>query len=71
MMTRERIIRTFAGGLATLGLALGWWVHPYFYLVTAFVGLNLFQSGITGFCGLDLILKRAGVGCSSEAQPST
>jgi len=30
-----------------ISLALGFFFNPYFYLFTAFVGINLFQSGIT------------------------
>ena len=38
------------------GLALGWWVHPAWFLFTAFVGVNLLQSSFTGFCPLERIL---------------
>jgi hypothetical protein len=49
-------------GLFILGsLALGTWVHPYWYFFTAFVGLNLFQYGFTKFCPMATILKKVGV----------
>ena len=44
-MTVERTLRLIAGAFVMLSLALGYWVSPYWYLFTAFVGLNLFQSG--------------------------
>jgi hypothetical protein len=44
-----------------VSLALGYWVHPGFFLFTAFVGFNLLQSSFTGICPLEGILKRAGV----------
>lgn len=58
----EMIIRRFAGIFVLASLALGWWVDPLWFLFTAFVGLNLFQSSITGFCPLEKVLRKAGVG---------
>ena len=54
-------IHVIAGALILASLALGTWVHPYWYLFTAFVGVNLFQYGFTRFCPMALILKKAGV----------
>ena len=45
-MTVERGLRLMAGAFILLSLALGYWISPYWYLFTAFVGLNLFQSGL-------------------------
>ncbi len=51
----------------TLSVALGYWVHPAFFLFTAFVGLNLFQSGLTNWCPMVSILKACGVkSCAEE-----
>ena len=61
-MTRENIVRMVAGVFVLLSLSLGWFVSPYWFLFTAFVGLNLFQSSMTHFCPLEIILKRAGIG---------
>ena len=60
-MTTERYVRMAAGAFVALSLALGYWVHPGWFLFTAFVGLNLFQSAFTGFCPLESILRRRGV----------
>jgi hypothetical protein len=65
-MNSERIVRIVAGTFVMLSLALGVQSSPifvsnYFLLFTAFVGFNLFQSGITRFCPLDSILARLGV----------
>lgn len=54
----ERIVRRVAGSFVLASLALGWFVHPGFYLATAFVGANLLQSSFTGFCPLEKILER-------------
>lgn len=62
-MTTEKLIRIFAGAFILVSLALGVLVNLHFLWITAFVGANLFQSGFTGFCPLELILKRCGV-CS-------
>lgn len=49
-------------GIFILGsLALGAWVHPYWYLFTAFVGVNLFQYGLSKFCPMAVVLKKLGV----------
>ena len=52
---------TFAGCVVLLGLALGWLVNPYWYLLTAFAGLNMFQASITGFCPAAMVFKKLGV----------
>ena len=49
-MNVERYLRMIAGAFLLLSLGLGYWVSPYWYLFTAFVGLNLFQSAFTGWC---------------------
>ena len=64
-MCNDQIIRRFAGFFVLLSLALGYWVHPAFFLFTAFVGANLFQSSFTAFCPLERILGRVGFpGCA-------
>lgn len=60
-MTVERYLRLIAGFFIMLSVALGYWVSPWFYLFTAFVGLNLFQSAFTNWCPMMAILRRAGV----------
>jgi hypothetical protein len=60
-MNVERGLRLIAGTFVLASLALGHWVSPYWYLFTAFVGLNLLQSGLTNWCLMMTILRRAGV----------
>ena len=60
-MTLERYIRLIAGTFVLVSLALGTWVSPYWYLFTAFVGLNLFQSALTKWCLMEDILRKLGV----------
>ncbi len=70
-MTTERYVRVFAGLFILASLALGLDASPifvsrWFLAFTAFVGLNLFQSGLTRFCPLELILRAAGVKSAEE-----
>jgi hypothetical protein len=60
-MTVERYLRMIAGLFVVLSLALGYWVNPYWYLLTAFVGLNLFQSAFSNWCPMMSILRKAGI----------
>jgi Protein of unknown function (DUF2892) len=60
-MTVERYLRMIAGAFVVASLALGYWVSPYWFLFTAFVGLNLFQSAFSNWCPMISILRKAGV----------
>jgi len=60
-MVVNDFIHVIAGMFILITLALGTWVHPYWYFGTAFVGANLFQFGFTKFCPLATILKKLGV----------
>jgi len=60
-MNVERYLRLIAGAFVMMSVALGYWVHPAWFLFTAFVGLNLFQSAFTGWCPMMTILRKAGV----------
>lgn len=60
-MTVERYLRSIAGAFVLATLALGHWVSPYWYLFTAFVGLNLLQSAFTNWCPMMTILRKCGV----------
>ncbi len=65
-MTTHRIVRIVAGFFVLLSLSLGAEASPlyhssYWLWFTAFVGANLFQSGFSQFCPLELVLKKLGV----------
>jgi hypothetical protein len=60
-VTVDRALRMIAGAFVVLSLALGYWVSPYWYLFTAFVGLNLSQSAFTNWCPMMTILQKAGL----------
>ncbi len=59
------LIRRVAGVFILVSLALGYWVSPWFFLLTAFVGLNLFQSSLTRWCPMEGWLATA---CGGRAE---
>ena len=70
-MTTERMIRIIAGSFVLISLALGapaspFYASSYWLWFTAFVGANLFQSGFTRFCLVEILLKRLGVRSGAE-----
>ncbi len=70
-MTIERALRGLAGFFVLGSLALGYWVHPGWYLLTAFVGLNLFQSAFSNTCPAMLVFRRLGLPeCAHSAAPA-
>ena len=60
-MNLERALRLIAGILIMVSLALGYFVNSNWYFFTAFVGLNLFQSGLTNWCPMMMILRKLGL----------
>lgn len=60
-MTVDRIVHLVAGFMVLLSIALSHFVHPYWIALGVFVGINLFQSGLTSFCPLASILRKTGV----------
>ena len=61
-MKPENAIRILAGSLVLASLALAHWVDPRWLWLAVFVGANLVQSALTGFCPAEIILRNAGVG---------
>jgi hypothetical protein len=60
MMSLENQIRLIAGTVVLVSLALGWWMSPWWLLMTAFVGLNLIQSSFTRWCPMEDLLIKVG-----------
>ena len=52
------IVRRIAGTFVLVSLALGHWVSPWFFLFTAFVGLNLLQSSFTRWCPVEGVFEK-------------
>jgi len=60
-MTINESLRAIAGTFVLLSVALGWFVSPYWFLFTAFVGLNLVQSAFTKWCPMIALLRKVGL----------
>ncbi len=60
-MTVNDTVRLVAGFFVLLSVALGHLVSPYWFLFTAFVGLNLLQSAFTNWCPMMTFLRKLGV----------
>jgi hypothetical protein len=65
-MSIDKAVLSFAGVMVLASAILVWLVSPWWLLLTAFVGANLLQAGITGLCPAALIFKRLGLkpGCA-------
>jgi len=67
-MNIDRAVFAFAGIIVLASLTLGHFVSPYWLLLTAFAGLNMFQAAFTGFCPAAIIFKAVGIksGCAFQ-----
>ncbi len=65
-MNIDQTVFAIAGIMILSGLAVGSWLHPFGFLLTAFVGLNMFQAAFSGFCPLAKGLGKMGLppGCA-------
>lgn len=60
-MNIDRLVLATAGSLIVLSVLLGILVHPYWYALAAFLGADLAQASVTGYCPLAAMLRRLGV----------
>ena len=60
-MNVEQSLRLIAGAFVAASVLLGMYVNANFFWFTLFVGLNLFQSGFTGWCPMMALLRKVGV----------
>ncbi len=61
VMNIDKAVLAFAGFVVLLGLALGWLVNSYWFLLTAFAGLNMIQAAFTGFCPAAMVFRKLGL----------
>jgi hypothetical protein len=59
-MSVDRAVLRFAGFMVLLSVAFGYFVSPYWYWLTVFVGANLVQSSFSGFCPAAIVFKKLG-----------
>ena len=70
-MTVERALRLMAGFFVLISVALGYWASPYWLLFTAFVGLNLLQSGFTNWCPAMWLFRKLGLRQAPDSAAAT
>ena len=65
-MSIDRAVMAFAGFMILLSVALTYWISPWFVLLTLFVGVNMLQGSVTGFCPAAMIFRALGAkaGCA-------
>ncbi|HXE78557.1 MAG TPA: DUF2892 domain-containing protein [Rhodanobacter sp.] len=68
-MSIERTVLAFAGAMILISLGLAHFVSPAWLWLTAFVGLNLFQSAFSGFCPLAIMLRKLGLKPACAIKP--
>jgi hypothetical protein len=61
-MKLEQAIRILAGTLVLISVSLAHWVSQWWLLLAVFVGVNLIQSALTGFCPAEKIFRELGIG---------
>jgi hypothetical protein len=66
-MSLDRAVMAFAGVMILASIALTQFVSPLFWLLTAFVGVNLLQSAFTGFCPAAMAMRKLGIGRGQPA----
>lgn len=59
-MSVDRMVMAFAGLVVLISVALSQFVHPAWMWLTVFVGANLLQASVTGFCPAAMIFKAFG-----------
>jgi len=62
----KRTMRLFAGSMITSSLILAYFISPYWYLLTLFVGVNMMQSAFSRWCLAEQIIKKYNLGFKKE-----
>ncbi|MCU0899050.1 MAG: DUF2892 domain-containing protein [Cypionkella sp.] len=60
-MTLDRAVMLFAGGMVVLSVGLSAFASPMFLWFTLFIGVNMMQAAVTGFCPAAMLFKAMGV----------
>jgi hypothetical protein len=60
-MSIDRAVFVFAGFVILLGLGLGRYVSPWWFLLVVFAALNMIQAAFTGFCPAAMVFKKLGL----------
>jgi hypothetical protein len=57
----DRAVLTLAGGMALVSVGFAWLISPYWLFLTAFVGANMLQASLAGWCPAALIFRSLGM----------
>ncbi len=60
-MNIDRAVFAFAGFVVLTGLVLAQLYSPWWLLLSAFAGLNMFQAAFTGFCPAAIVFRKLGL----------
>lgn len=60
-MNIDKAVLAFAGLVVLAGLALAQTYSPWWLLLCAFAGLNMFQAAFTGFCPAAIAFRKLGL----------
>ena len=60
-MNLDKFVFMFAGMMVLLSVILTQWYHQNWIWLTVFIGLNMIQASITGFCPVVFAMKKAGI----------
>jgi len=64
-MNIDRAVMAFAGLMVLLSVLLTQFVHPAFFWLTVFVGANMLQASLTGFCPAAMVFSKLGLPAGS------
>ncbi|WP_368067941.1 DUF2892 domain-containing protein [Hyphomonas sp.] len=60
-MNLDRAVLAFAGIIVLASLILGYFLSPFWFLLTAFAGVNMLQAAFTGICPAAMVFRAVGV----------
>lgn len=61
-MNIDKAVLAFAGFMVLASVLLGYFVSPWWLLLTGFAGINMLQASVTGFCPAAMVFKKLGLG---------
>jgi hypothetical protein len=60
-MNLDKFVMLFAGMMVLVSVMLTQWHHQNWIWLTGFIGINMIQASLTGFCPVVFVMKKAGL----------
>ena len=60
-MNLDKVVLLFAGIMVLFSVVLTQWHHQNWIWLTVFIGGNMIQASLTGFCPVVFVMKKAGI----------